>query len=378
MPVKKIHNIETNSKKWDFWIDRGGTFTDIIAKSQDKKFIVQKLLSDNPKEYEDSTIEGIRRILDLTKNQPIPKSSINSIRIGTTIATNTLLERKGNPTVLVTTKGFKDLLKIKNQDRDNIFKLDIKNKEILHSETIEINERFLSTGKIDKKIDLDDTRKNLQIMFDKGFRSIAIVLMHSYQFPDHELLIEDIARDIGFISVAVSHKISPTIKIIGRGETTVANAYLSEKVNQYIEKISFSNKTNTTLMMQSNGGLLNSTNIKAIDTILSGPAGGVIGMAEIAKDTNNKKVIGFDMGGTSTDISLFDNAFEQTFETILSGIRIRTPMLKVHTIAAGGGSVCDFDGLKISTGPESAGANPGPICYRNGGPLTITDCNIFL
>ncbi len=378
MSIKKIHNVGTNTNKWDFWIDRGGTFTDIIAKGPDKDFIVKKLLSANPKEYEDSTLEGIRRILNLKKNQPIPKSKINSIKIGTTIATNTLLERKGNPTVLVITKGFKDLLKIKNQNREDLFKLNISSKEILHSETIEINERLLSNGEVEKEIDLDDTRIKLKNAFDRGFTSIAIVLMHSYQFPHHELLIEKLAKDIGFISISVSHKITSTIKIIGRAETTVANAYLSNGVNQYIQKVSFSERKNKTLIMQSNGGLLNSKNIKAIDTILSGPAGGVIGMVQIAKETSNKKVIGFDMGGTSTDISLFDNAFEQTFETILSGIRIRTPMLKVHTIAAGGGSICRFDGLRLSTGPDSAGANPGPMSYRNHGPLTITDCNLYL
>jgi len=367
-----------NINSWDFWIDRGGTFTDIIAYKNSGEFRVEKLLSYNPSQYDDPVLQGIRNIIGISKNDPIPKKKINTIKIGTTIATNALLERKGEPTVLAITKGFPDLLTIGNSNRPELFDLKIKRPDLLHQETIEIDERILSNGKIDKPLDEEKAYDDLKNAYQKGFRTIAIALIHSNRFPSHENKIIRLAKNIGYTHISASHKVSPIMKIVPRGDTTVADAYLSSALKKQIRKISSETKNSKLLFMQSNGGLIEEKFLRAKDTILSGPAGGVIGMINVASEAGIKKVIGFDMGGTSTDVSHYNGNLERTYDTVLSGIRLCTPMMKIHTIASGGGSKCYFDGLRLRVGPESAGANPGPAAYRLGGPLTITDCNILL
>ena len=374
---------QLKSELWQFWIDRGGTFTDIIARQPDGHLVTHKLLSENPAQYPDAAIQGIRDLLELSKNQPIPMSEIGAIKMGTTVATNALLERNGEKTVLAINKGFKDILRIGYQNRPNLFAIDIELAAMLYADVVEIDERTDAHGVVVSPLNQDEVTGQLQSVFDRGFRSIAIVLMHGYRFTEHERIIEDIAEKIGFSQISVSHKASPLMKIIPRGDTTVLDAYLSPILRRYVNQVelalgSEAKEKGRLMFMQSSGGLTDARFFQGKDAILSGPAGGVVGMVQIGESVGFNKLIGFDMGGTSTDVSHYSGEFERAFETQVAGIRCRAPMMLIHTVAAGGGSILHFDGARYRVGPESAGANPGPACYRNGGPLTITDCNVML
>jgi 5-oxoprolinase (ATP-hydrolysing) len=365
-------------QRWQFWIDRGGTFTDIVAKRPDGCLVTQKLLSENPEQYRDAAVAGIRRLLGIDANQPIPVESIEAVKMGTTVATNALLERKGEPTVLAITRGFRDALRIAYQNRPRLFDRHIVLPELLYSDVIEIDERIGARGEIVLPLDVASATAALQSTYAKGFRSIAIVFMHGYRYAQHEETIGRLAREIGFLKVAVSHKVSPMMKLVSRGDTTVVDAYLSLILHRYVEQIATELPGVNLQFMQSNGGLTSAQTFHGKDSILSGPAGGIVGMARTSERAGFGKVIGFDMGGTSTDVSHFAGEFEREFETQVAGVRMRAPMMSIHTVAAGGGSILHFDGARYRVGPESAGANPGPACYRRGGPLTVTDCNIML
>ena len=369
--------------KWQFWIDRGGTFTDIISKNPDGELSSHKLLSENPLHYKDAAIQGIRDLLSLKDKEAIPIHQIESIKMGTTVATNALLERKGEKTLLATTKGFADILRIGYQQRPKLFSLDIQLPEMLYSEVVEIDERVDKAGKVLKQLNTIDTKKILTEAFIKGFRSIAIVLLHGYRYQEHERQIRLIAEEIGFTQISVSHQISPLMKIIPRGDTTVVDAYLSPILRRYVDQVraelgpSQSNYGRL-MFMQSNGGLTDANYFQGKDAILSGPAGGVVGMVKTGEIIGLRKLIGFDMGGTSTDVCHYSGEYERTLETEVTGVRLKSPMMLINTVAAGGGSILHFDGTRYRVGPESAGAFPGPACYRNGGPLTVTDCNVML
>ena len=378
--IKKFKNTHN---KWQFWIDRGGTFTDIIGRNPDGKISTHKLLSENPQQYSDAAIQGIRDILSLKSNDQIPIDKIDLIKMGTTVATNALLERNGERTLLAITKGFGDILRIGYQQRPNLFALDIKLPDMLFSEIEEIDERIDIHGNIIKKLDKSGTEVKLKKAFDNGYRSIAIVLLHGYRYKKHENQINLIAKKIGFEQISVSHKVIPLMKIVPRGDTTVIDAYLSpilrRYVNQFENALGTEKKDKGKLMfMQSNGGLTDAHFFQGKDAILSGPAGGVVGMVKTGEKAGFKKLIGFDMGGTSTDVCHYNGDYERTLETQVAGVRLRAPMMLINTVAAGGGSILHFDGSRYRVGPDSAGANPGPACYRNGGPLTVTDCNVML
>ena len=378
--IKKFKNTHN---KWQFWIDRGGTFTDIIGRNPEGKISTHKLLSENPQQYSDAAIQGIRDILSLKSNDQIPIDKIDLIKMGTTVATNALLERNGERTLLAITKGFGDILRIGYQQRPNLFALDIKLPDMLYSEIEEIDERIDIHGNIIKKLDKSGTEVKLKKAFDNGYRSIAIVLLHGYRYKKHENQINLIAKKIGFEQISVSHQVSPLMKIVPRGDTTVIDAYLSpilrRYVNQFENALGTEKKDKGKLMfMQSNGGLTDAHFFQGKDAILSGPAGGVVGMVKTGEKAGFKKLIGFDMGGTSTDVCHYNGDYERTLETQVAGVRLRAPMMLINTVAAGGGSILHFDGSRYRVGPDSAGANPGPACYRNGGPLTVTDCNVML
>ena len=378
--IKKFKNTHN---KWQFWIDRGGTFTDIIGRNPEGKISTHKLLSENPQQYSDAAIQGIRDILSLKSNDQIPIDKIDLIKMGTTVATNALLERNGERTLLAITKGFGDILRIGYQQRPNLFALDIKLPDMLYSEIEEIDERIDIHGNIIKKLDKSGTEVKLKKAFDNGYRSIAIVLLHGYRYKKHENQINLIAKKIGFEQISVSHKVIPLMKIVPRGDTTVIDAYLSpilrRYVNQFENALGTEKKDKGKLMfMQSNGGLTDANFFQGKDAILSGPAGGVVGMVKTGEKAGFKKLIGFDMGGTSTDVCHYNGDYERTLETQVAGVRLRAPMMLINTVAAGGGSILHFDGSRYRVGPDSAGANPGPACYRNGGPLTVTDCNVML
>lgn len=369
-------------KKWQFFADRGGTFTDIVAISPDRQITIHKLLSENPEHYQDAVIQGIRDVLGLAKHSPIPTEEIAVIKIGTTVATNALLERKGDRVVLAITKGFRDALKIGYQNRPNIFAREIILPEMLYEQVIEVEERYTAEGEELIPLNIPQIRQDLQVAYDEGIRSCAVVLMHAYRYPQPEIKIAEIAKEIGFSQISVSHQVSNLIKLVSRGDTTVVDAYLSPILRRYIEQISnhfSSNKSSPQLMfMQSNGGLTDASIFQGKDSILSGPAGGIVGAVKTCQIAGFKKIIGFDMGGTSTDVTHYAGEYERTLETEIAGVRLRTPMMSIHTIAAGGGSILQFDGARYRVGPESAGANPGPISYGKGGPLTVTDCNIMV
>ena len=378
--IKKFKNTHN---KWQFWIDRGGTFTDIIGRNPGGKISTHKLLSENPQQYSDAAIQGIRDILSLKSYDQIPIDKIDLIKMGTTVATNALLERNGERTLLAITKGFGDILRIGYQQRPNLFALDIKLPDMLYSEIEEIDERVDIHGNIIKKLDKSGTEVKLKKAFDNGYRSIAIVLLHGYRYKKHENQINLIAKKIGFEQISVSHQVIPLMKIIPRGDTTVIDAYLSpilrRYVNQFENALGTEKKDKGKLMfMQSNGGLTDAHFFQGKDAILSGPAGGVVGMVKTGEKAGFKKLIGFDMGGTSTDVCHYNGDYERTLETQVAGVRLRAPMMLINTVAAGGGSILHFDGSRYRVGPDSAGANPGPACYRNGGPLTVTDCNVML
>ncbi len=364
---------------WQFWIDRGGTFTDIVARAPDGSLRTRKLLSESPDQYSDAAVEGIRRILGLQRQDPIPSGAIAALKMGTTVATNALLERRGVRTLLAITRGLADALRIGYQNRPRLFDRHIVLPELLYERAIEIEERITADGEILVPIDLKGSRAQLEQAFDEGLRAVAIVFMHGYRFPQHERAFARIAREIGFTQVSVSHEVSPLVKLVGRGDTTVVDAYLSPVLRRYVDQVGGElGETARLLFMQSNGGLVAARRFHGKDAILSGPAGGIVGMVRTATEAGADKVIGFDMGGTSTDVSHYAGELERTFDTLVAGVRIRAPMLHIHTVAAGGGSICRFDGLRLRVGPQSAGANPGPACYRRGGPLTITDCNVML
>jgi len=379
-----------SAARWQFWIDRGGTFTDVVARKPDGSIVTHKLLSENPGRYRDAAIAGIRHLLEVGPADPIPVERIGAVKMGTTVATNALLERKGERTVLVITRGFRDQLRIAYQNRPRIFDRHIRMPELLYTRVVEVNERVGASGEVILALDEEKARKDLAAAHAEGFRSAAIVLMHGYRFPAHEARVASIAGKLGFEQVSVSHEVSPLMKIVSRGDTTVVDAYLSPILRRYVDQVASELKTGDRprsgepgsvpklMFMQSNGGLTDARRFQGKDSILSGPAGGIIGMVRTSEAAGFHKVIGFDMGGTSTDVSHYAGELEREFETLVAGVRMRAPMMSIHTIAAGGGSILGFDGQRQRVGPDSAGANPGPACYRRGGPLTVTDCNVML
>ncbi len=371
------------SSSWQVWIDRGGTFTDLVAKRPDGQLVTHKLLSENPERYKDAAVQGIRDLLGLASDAAIPPGQVEVVKMGTTVATNALLERKGERTLFVTTQGFADVLRIGYQNRPRLFDRHIKLPEMLYEQTLEVEERIGPRGEMLAALDEDAAREGLQRAYDDGIRGCAIVFMHGYRHPGHEKRVAAIARAIGFTQVSTSHETSPLMKIVSRGDTTVVDAYLSPILRRYVDQVAGElnggDRSDTRLMfMQSNGGLTDARLFQGKDAILSGPAGGVVGMVQTAAAAGFEKVIGFDMGGTSTDVSHFDGEYERAFETLVAGVRMRAPMMHIHTVAAGGGSILHFDGSRYRVGPDSAGANPGPACYRRGGPLAVTDCNVML
>ncbi|GGC38542.1 5-oxoprolinase [Novosphingobium marinum] len=363
------------ARRWRFWVDRGGTFTDVVARSPDGRVERLKLLSEDPDSYDDATIEAMRRLTGVHEGD-LPAAEL---RLGTTVATNALLERKGEPTLLVVTRGFRDALRIGTQERPEIFARRIELPPPLYADVVEIAERVGASGEIVMPLRSDAAQQLLQQKFDEGYRSVAIALMHGYRFPEHERKLAEIAESIGFMQVSASHEVAPLIKMIARGQTTVVDAYLSPVLDRYVRKLEAGlGPAVDALYMQSSGGLAAGEAFRGKDAILSGPAGGIVGMVAVAREAGFEDVVGFDMGGTSTDVSHFAGRYERDSETRVAGLRIRTPMMRIETVAAGGGSVCQFDGGRFLVGPESAGAIPGPACYRRGGPLTVTDCNLLL
>ncbi|MCB9947135.1 MAG: hydantoinase B/oxoprolinase family protein [Rhodospirillaceae bacterium] len=363
---------------WQFWIDRGGTFTDIVARQPDGAIVTHKLLSENPERYRDAAIEGIRQLLGTPMGTPLPAEAIEAVKMGTTVATNALLERKGDRTVLVINDGFGDALRIAYQARPRLFDRRIVLPELLYERVVETPGRFLTDGTERTPLDTGHLRRALQAAFDDGIRAVAIVFMHAYRYPAHEEQAAAIAAEIGFTQISVSHRVSPLIKLVGRGDTTVVDAYLSPILRRYVDQVAGELGGARLMFMQSNGGLTDARQFQGKDSILSGPAGGIVGATAVAAAAGSERLITFDMGGTSTDVAHYAGEYERAFETLVAGVRMRVPMMQIHTVAAGGGSVCKFDGAKYRVGPDSAGANPGPACYRRGGPLTVTDCNVML
>ena len=369
---------ESTEDRWQFWIDRGGTFTDVVGRRPDGTLVAHKLLSENPEQYRDAAVAGIRRLLGVAPDDPVPVARIEAVKMGTTVATNALLERKGERTVLFITKGFRDALRIAYQNRPRLFDRRIVLPELLYAKVVEVEERVGADGAVVTALDDARARAQLQAAFDDGFRSIAIVLMHGYRFQDHETRLAALAGDVGYTQVSVSHRVSPLMKLVPRGDTTVVDAYLSPILARYVDRVAADLPGIPLQFMQSNGGLTDARRFHGKDSILSGPAGGIVGMARTCERAGFDRVIGFDMGGTSTDVSHYAGEFEREFETQVAGVRMRAPMMSIHTVAAGGGSILHFDGARLRVGPDSAGANPGPASYRRGGPLTITDCNVML
>lgn len=413
------------TEKWDFWIDRGGTFTDIIGRDPEGGLHPRKLLSENPEAYNDAAIQGIRDLLGLSSGDTIPSGLIGDIKMGTTVATNALLERKGDRVLLLITKGFRDALKIAYQARPDIFAKEIILPEQLYERVIEINERVRADGCVEQLLDIAACRPAIEQARADGIDAVAIVFMHAWKYPDHEKAVAKVCRKLGFAQVSVSHEVSPLIKLVGRGDTAVVDAYLSPILSRYVQRVGqelgvlsplegemaakrpegvLSEDTATTsspvdptppggfaatlpsrgresprlMFMMSSGGLTAADMFQGKDALLSGPAGGVVGMVETAKLAGFDKVIGFDMGGTSTDVAHYDGEYERAFDTEVAGVRIRAPMMRIHTVAAGGGSILHYEAGRFRAGPDSAGANPGPAAYRRGGPLAVTDANVML
>ncbi|MCP5071788.1 MAG: 5-oxoprolinase [Rhodobacteraceae bacterium] len=370
--------------KWDFWIDRGGTFTDLIGRNPNGRIIPHKLLSENPEAYPDAAIQGIRDLMGLQQNETIPSGQISAVKMGTTVATNALLERKGDATALITTKGFRDALAIGYQARPDIFAQEIIKPSLLYSEVVEVAERIRADGRVEVSPTREDLEAALHPVYAKGIRSVAICFMHAYAFPQHEELAARVARDIGFTQISVSHQVSPLMKFVGRGDTTVVDAYLSPILSRYVQQVARElgadegDSDMQLMFMMSSGGLTAADMFQGKDAILSGPAGGVVGAVETSAMAGFDRIIGFDMGGTSTDVSHYGGTLERAFETEVAGVRMQAPMMRIHTVAAGGGSVLHYDGSRYTVGPDSAGANPGPACYRRGGPLTVTDANVMV
>ncbi|MEM9772453.1 MAG: hydantoinase/oxoprolinase family protein, partial [Cyanobacteria bacterium P01_D01_bin.73] len=379
---------------WQFWIDRGGTFTDIVAQAPDGERFVHKLLSENPERYADAPVQGIREVLIaqgvISADEPVPLEQIDAIKMGTTVATNALLERKGDRVVLAITEGFADALKIGYQNRPDLFALHIQRPEVVYETVVEVPERLDAHGTVEIGLTperLERVRSQLQAAYDHGIRSCAVVLMHGYRYPDHENSVAAIAQKIGFTQVSVSHKISPLMKLVGRGDTTTVDAYLSPILRRYVAQVERElqgraaesvKPINQLFFMQSNGGLTAAADFQGKDSILSGPAGGIVGAVQTCGAAGFDKIVTFDMGGTSTDVARYAGEYERQFETTVAGVRLRAPMMAIHTVAAGGGSILQFDGQRYRVGPDSAGANPGPAAYGRGGPLTVTDCNVML
>ena len=373
---------------WEFWIDRGGTFTDVVARRPDGSLLTHKLLSENPERYPDAAVHGIRELLGLAGNAPIPPDVVAAVKMGTTVATNALLERKGDRTALVITRGFADALRIAYQNRPKLFVRRIELPTLLYERVIEADERIGARGEVVRPLDLESVRRELEAARDSGIASVAIVLMHGYRFPQHEEVLAKLAREIGFRQVSVSHEVCPLMKLVSRGDTTVVDAYLSPILRRYVEQVerelgAESGKTDPRSLarlqfMQSSGGLTDAHLFQGKDAILSGPAGGIVGAVEVSRLAGFDNIIGFDMGGTSTDVTHYAGEYERAFVTEVAGVRLAAPMMRIHTVAAGGGSICRFDGARFRVGPESAGANPGPASYRRGGPLTVTDCNVMV
>ncbi|MBO6905897.1 MAG: hydantoinase B/oxoprolinase family protein, partial [Parvibaculum sp.] len=372
----------TDSARWDFWIDRGGTFTDVIGRAPDGALHARKLLSENPEHYDDAALQGIREMLGGSAEAALPGDRIGAVKMGTTVATNALLERKGDRTLLLTTKGFRDALAIGYQARPHLFRLKIEKPELLYERVAEVNERVTAEGEVLAPLDRDAARAALEAAYAAGIRSVAISFMHGYRYPAHEEEAGEIARDVGFTQVSLGHRVSPLIKFVSRGDTTVVDAYLSPLLRRYVDRVAGAIGTDDPetrlFFMQSSGGLTDAALFQGKDAILSGPAGGVVGAAMTAAEAGFAKVIGFDMGGTSTDVCHYDGDYERSFETEIAGVRMRVPMMRIHTVAAGGGSILHYEDGRFQVGPDSAGANPGPACYRRGGPLTVTDANVML
>ncbi len=369
---------ERSGQGWQFWIDRGGTFTDVVARAPDGAITSAKLLSENPEHYRDAAIQGIREVLGLGAGDPIPAEGIDAVKMGTTVATNALLDRKGERTALVVTRGFRDALRIAYQNRPKLFVRHIVLPELLYETAVEVEERLMADGTVETPLDLEKTRADLQAVYDSGIRSAAVAFMHGYRYPDHEKAVAELCREIGFTQVSTSHRVSPLMKLVSRGDTTVVDAYLSPILRRYVDQVAAEVGDVWLMFMQSNGGLTDARLFQGKDAILSGPAGGIVGSVRTAEMAGFDHIIGFDMGGTSTDVSHYAGEYERTFETLVAGVRMRAPMMQIHTVAAGGGSILHFDGSKYRVGPDSAGANPGPACYRRGGPLTVTDANVML
>ncbi|MEM7198401.1 MAG: hydantoinase/oxoprolinase family protein, partial [Pseudomonadota bacterium] len=355
-----------------------GTFTDVVAKTPLGVIKTAKLLSVNPNQYRDPAIAGIRRLMGMQANAPLPANDIGIVKLGTTVATNALLERQGEPMALVTTKGFADGLKIAYQNRPDIFARNILLPEQLYQQVVEVEERVDAIGKIITPLDVQTLRTKLQALYDDGLRAIAIVFMHAYRFFDHEQAAGAIADEIGFTQISLSHQVSPLIKYVGRGDTSVVDAYLSPILRRYIDQVTSDLGDVRVQFMQSHGGLTDATQFRGKDAILSGPAGGIVGAVGAGKTHGKNRLISFDMGGTSTDVAHYADILERDFETVVAGVRLRTPMMRIHTVAAGGGSICQFRDGRYQVGPQSAGARPGPAAYGLGGPMTVTDCNIAL
>ncbi|MDH5205657.1 MAG: 5-oxoprolinase, partial [Hylemonella sp.] len=387
------NSLTQDKTRWQFWIDRGGTFTDIVGKRPDGTLVTHKLLSDNPDQYRDAAVAGIRHLLGLAPQAPITPQQVACVKMGTTVATNALLERKGEPTLLVTTRGFRDALRIAYQNRPRLFDRHIVLPELLYSAVVEADERMGAHGETVTPLDEAALRAALQVQFDAGLRSVAIVFLHGYRYTAHEQAASAIARQIGFTQVSSSHETSPLMKFVSRGDTTVVDAYLSPILRRYVDQVAAEMPGVRLFFMQSSGGLTDAHAFQGKDAILSGPAGGIVGMARTAElafaqfsqdaaaggaPAQSVRVIGFDMGGTSTDVSHYAGEFEREFETLVAGVRMRAPMMSIHTVAAGGGSLLQYDGARFRVGPESAGANPGPACYRRGGPLAVTDANVMV
>ena len=367
-----------DTRRWQFWIDRGGTFTDIVAKRPDGTLTTHKLLSDNPEQYRDAAVAGMRHLLGLQPGQLITSALVACVKMGTTVATNALLERKGDDTLLVITRGFRDALRIGYQNRPRLFDRHIVLPELLYKEVIEADERIGAQGELVQALDVVVLRTQMAAAFARGLRSVAIVFMHGYRYSAHELAARAIARELGFTQISTSHQTSPLMKLVSRGDTTVVDAYLSPILRRYVDQVAAEMPGVKLFFMQSSGGLTDAQSFAGKDAILSGPAGGIVGMARTAAVAGHARVIGFDMGGTSTDVSHYAGEFEREFETQVAGVRMRAPMMSIHTVAAGGGSILAFDGARFRVGPQSAGANPGPASYRRGGPLAVTDANVMV
>jgi len=369
---------EETAGLWQFWVDRGGTFTDVVGRAPDGALRSHKLLSENPERYDDAALQGIRDLLGLAPDEAIPAARVQAVKMGTTVATNALLERKGERTLLLITRGFRDALRIAYQNRPALFDRRIALPELLYSQVVEVAERVTADGEVLTPLDETAARAALEQTYAEGYRSVAIALLHGYRYHAHERRLAELARAVGFPQVSVSHEVSPLMKLVSRGDTTVVDAYLSPILRRYVDRVAGELGDSRLMFMQSNGGLTDARLFQGKDSILSGPAGGIVGAVRTAAMGGFAKLITFDMGGTSTDVAHYDGAYERAFETLVAGVRMRAPMMQIHTVAAGGGSILHFDGAKYRVGPDSAGANPGPACYRRGGPLAVTDCNVML